>query len=221
MKKKTKIILLAALMSVVFSVLSVTASAEEAWSEDAIYSTADGENETDVSPTENAEKATVTEEASIFDEIYLRLTENADKIFAALAFVGTMIVSFAYKKGLLPLLGNAIAYLKGSVESIKESGTALAKNTDDRFVSLCENMQSVLEGNTATARSIEKINERLDGFDTMTEKYDTMQVVLNSQIDMLYAIFMSSALPQYQKEEVGNKINRMKEELAKYDKNEE
>lgn len=215
MKIKNKIILLFALISAVFTVLSVTAFAEDSAEANEDFRLGKGDAIIYESETEKKDEV---DEASIFDEIYLRLTENADKIFAALAFVGTMIVSFAYKKGLLPLLANALNYLKGSVESIKESGTALAKSTDDRFVSLCENMQSVLDESTSMTSSIERINERLDDVDSISKKYDSMQLVITSQVDMLYAIFMSSALPQYQKEEVGNKINRMKEELAKYDK---
>ena len=41
-------------------------------------------------------------EASIFDDIYDAVLTNADKILSALAFCGTVIVGFAYKKGLLP-----------------------------------------------------------------------------------------------------------------------
>ena len=40
-----------------------------------------------------------------------------------------------------------------------------------------------------------------------------MRLVIEGQIDMLYAIFMSSALPQYQKDEIGERIKLMREVL--------
>ena len=206
MKKKNKIILIAATLLCIFTIFSVTAFAD---------SDLPGEPPIVEDSTDDPSKAESTE--NVFEDIYNALTEHADKIFAALAFVGTMIVSFAYRKGLIPLLGNAIKSLNGSVETIKENGTALVKSTDDRFLSLCQNMQNVLDSNDAATKSVDEINEKLNSIDIMAKKYDKMQFVLESQIDMLYAIFISSSLPQYQKEEVGNKINQMKEELAKYE----
>ena len=38
-----------------------------------------------------------------------------------------------------------------------------------------------------------------------------LYLILNAQIEMLYDLFMSSALPQYQKDAVGEKIAKMKE----------
>ena len=37
---------------------------------------------------------------------------------------------------------------------------------------------------------------------------------MNAQIDMLYEIFMSSALPQYAKDRVGEKVAEMKAQLT-------
>ena len=44
-----------------------------------------------------------------------------------------------------------------------------------------------------------------------------MRTILAGQIDMLYSIFMSSGLPQYQKDEIGEKIKEMREELKSYE----
>ena len=38
--------------------------------------------------------------------------------------------------------------------------------------------------------------------------------MVKAQIDMLYDVFMSSALPQYQKDAVGERIAKMKEALV-------
>ena len=38
-----------------------------------------------------------------------------------------------------------------------------------------------------------------------------MKIILSAQIDMLYDIFMTSSLPQYQKDAVSKRIGEMKE----------
>ena len=43
---------------------------------------------------------------------------------------------------------------------------------------------------------------------------ERMRIIMQGQIDMLYDIFMTSALPQYKKDEVGTRINEMKEKLV-------
>ena len=43
------------------------------------------------------------------------------------------------------------------------------------------------------------------------------RVILSAQVDMLYDIFMTSALPQYQKDAVGERIAAMRGALLKND----
>ena len=56
-----------------------------------------------------------------------------------------------------------------------------------------------------------------ENYSKLLAERQTIRTVLLGQIDMLYAIFMSSALPQYQKDEIGIKIQEMREELASYE----
>ena len=233
MKNEKKFRIAIVLFVLTFTALAFTASAESIAVQENVFAQEDGE----IGITDNFESVTedatsegveiesnndeVTDEVQIFDEIYQEILKNADKIFAALAFVGTMLVSFAYKKGLIPLLKGAISALAGSVEKIKENGTELIKHTDNRFSSLCEDMHELVTKNAYLEKSVSNIDNRLDALDAVTEQYSSMKVIITSQIDMLYAIFMASAMPQYQKEEVCEKIKSMKEELAKYDKSEE
>lgn len=211
MKRKNKIILILAIVAVLFALLTFSVYAEETAENDALAS--------DVTVLQSAaEEDASKDESTFFDEVYAMLTENADKIFAALAFIGTLIVSFAYKKGLIPLLSGAMTALKGNVESIKESGNKLTQNTDAALDILCKNTQFVVDDAAKTRTEIAEINDRLSRFEEITEQHESLRLVLTSQIDMLYAIFISSSLPQYQKEEVGMRINKMKEELEKYER---
>jgi hypothetical protein len=69
----------------------------------------------------------------------------------------------------------------------------------------------------ALEKNLNHISTHLEGYEALTVERGAMRKILEGQIDMLYAIFMSSALPQYQKDEVGEKIQSMREELASYE----
>ena len=224
MNKKNKFITALVLFAIATVMLTFSASATNTETENEDFGTyedealsyeaSESEANTEVSPSE-------INESQIFDQIYGSLLENADKIFAALAFAGTMLISFAYKKGLIPILKNAMSALAGSVEKIRDNGTELARRTDDRFSSLCKSMDEMRSRNETAEKSVDSINQRLEALDSVAEQYEKMKVILSSQVDMLYAIFMSSALPQYQKDEVGARIKEMREELEKYEETKE
>ena len=212
MKRNKKIIFLPVILAVLIIFLSLAVSAENAMDDGAI----DAEFSTEDTFCEDVAQASGTEE-TFFDELYGKFTENADKIFAALAFVGTMVVSFAYRKGLIPLLSGAMSTLKGSVDSIRENGTELTRHTEEALVSLCEKVRLINDDTDETRQEIKKIDEKISEIEKVLTHNESLKVILASQIDMLYAIFMSSSLPQYQKEEVGCRINAMREELQKHE----
>lgn len=149
-------------------------------------------------------------ETNVFEEIYAAIEKNADKIFSILAFVGTIIVGIGYKSGLIPLLNDALSKLKGSLDSVQENGE---KMNADTSVKIAE-MDGSLKG---LEKKVNHISAHLEGYEALTVERGAMRKILEGQIDMLYAIFMSSALPQYQKDEVGEKIQSMREELASYE----
>lgn len=149
-------------------------------------------------------------EKNIFAEIYAAVEKNADKIFSILAFVGTIIVSIGYKSGLIPLLNDALSKLKGSLDGVRESGEKLNADTSVKIAEMDSSLR-------ALEKNVNHISTHLEGYEALTVERGAMRKILEGQIDMLYAIFMSSALPQYQKDEIGEKIQSMREELASYE----
>ena len=186
-------------LTLVFTLFSVTAFANEA---EAVI---DG-----VIESETVHDTTVE---SIFDGIYGAVLTNADKILSALAFCGTVIVGFAYKKGLLPLLGKAMTAISRSVEGIKEDGIKSVQSTEERLTDIDGSIKEIRESASRTDTAISEIEEHLARYENAMTQYESMKTVMSAQTDMLYSVFMSSALPQYQKEEIGERINAMKKEL--------
>lgn len=155
---------------------------------------------------------------NIFDEIYGVLEENADKVFSILAFVGTLVVGVGYKSGLLPLLRDALSKLKSAIDGVKADGEvskALTESKMGEISAAIEDINTAIEKNNG---ELARIEWQFENYEQLMAERESMRLILAGQVDMLYAIFMSSALPQYQKDEIGTKIQQMREELASYDK---
>lgn len=170
---------------------------------------------------EAAESEVITEEGgkeNVFAEIYSVAEANADKIFSALAFIGTLIVGAMYKSGLLPLLSDALGKLKGTLDGIKSENERYESIASAKISDIGTSIKGIEESIERTNAEIARIESELSTYEAALAERESMKIILTSQIDMLYSIFMSSGLPQFEKEEIGNKISKMREELNSYEK---
>lgn len=159
-------------------------------------------------------------EENVFAEIYAVIKANADKIFSALAFVGTLIVGAMYKSGLLPLLSDALGKFKGTLEGIKSENERYESLTGAKLSEMGVSIKNIEKSVEDTGSQIARIESELSVYEKALAERESMKIILSGQIDMLYSIFMASSLPQFEKEEIGNKIARMREELNSYEKQE-
>lgn len=195
MNKKLKYLITSILVIVLALGLSVTASAET---------------------LTEAEEIT---EATVFDKLYTEVSEYAGEILCALAFIGSVILAFAYKKGLMPIvksslvtIGNAMSKMKDSVNKNAERGEEMNREIASGLDGAVKVIQTLGERIDALEKSL---TERLADKDETAREREALSIIMTSQIDMLYEIFMSASLPQYQKDAIGEKIAKMKGALAK------
>lgn len=182
-----------------------------------------GEAESGENITENASPDVEggKSESNVFEETYNLLRANADKIFSVLAFIGTLIVGIGYKSGLLPLLREALSKLKASLDGVKTESEATKAMTNEKFTQLSSAIDEINESLFKNSRELDRIGWQFEDYEQFSKERESMRLILLGQIDMLYAIFMSSALPQYQKDEIGERISLMREELSKYESEQE
>ena len=160
------------------------------------------------------------QEENFFTRVYEEVSEYTSEILSALALAGSITVAFAYKKGLLPLVERTLSAIGGAVTKIKEStkeseiaSTALGETVDARLGEATEMIEKISDKLNAIEAALNKATEREVG--SASERRQ-LKTVIEAQIDMLYDVFMSSALPQYQKDAVGEKISKMKEAISEY-----
>ena len=180
------------------------------------------ENNSPAEKTEGAEELTPTDEneedgakKNPFEAVFELIKANSDTIFSALTLIGSLVLAFTYKKGLLPALGASIGSIGDSVKRISDATEISIVKSENAIVDIDERIKDIgglfekLEG------KISDLNTRLEAVDEERERSEMTRVLLRSQIDMLYDIFMTSSLPQYSKDAVGEKIAAMKKLIEK------
>ena len=165
-------------------------------------------------PSENTE--TSQEEAdraeNLFAVIFSTVKDKAAEIFSVLTLISSLILAYAYKKGLFPLIKSALTSLNGSVNKIKESAESELQNNEAISAQVKEKLSDFEKLITAAGDRLALIESKLDENKNRQDK--ELKTIISAQIDMLYDVFMSSSLPQYQKDAIGQRVVKMKEALG-------
>ncbi|MBO5907176.1 MAG: hypothetical protein J6Q85_03385 [Clostridia bacterium] len=200
----------------------VASSEEGATEQPPVYSQngsyASKENIGDASePTEDADDEDGVEKAegeNVFTQIYEYLCAYSGDIFGALAFITSLILSFLYKNKLVPTIskGNdrVEKELKRLCDAKRDTLDELRAENETLSTGICELKRAQDESALEVRSALEKIKSTGE---LITQK-DNAMLVISSQVDLLYDIFMASSMPQYQKEKIGIQIAKMKEKLA-------
>ena len=202
--KKILILCLSALL--LLSLFTVVASAAEV-SEEAEVS----ESIADVLPEEGEDTPPAVAAVADF------LRANADTILGILTLVGSLLVAFFYKMGLLPTLRagiNALGDLLGKNREVTEQFT---KDAGETFVRIEQQTAPVL----AIARHSEALLTDMEGRLAALEKElaaaekerkDTA-AVLRTETELFYELLHSVNLPEAQKESMTESYYRLKRQL--------
>ena len=147
---------------------------------------------------------------NFFALAYEEISSHSSEILSALTCIFSLILTFTYKKGLLPTLGASLGGIGSSVDEIRmhtENGIRTALSSAERIEGQLIGISELCE---ALSKSVYEIDERMRELEGDKRQSEEMKIILRSQIDMLYDVFMESALPQYSKDAVGERIGKMK-----------
>jgi len=220
MKKMTKRI-----FALVFAVLITAALCTLAFASEAEYGAVaelDGgvAVQGGTEPMPDADTEGVEGAKNPFDTVCDAIMEHLDEILSALAFIGSALLAFTYKRGLLPSLSGALNKIGASVRSVSDAAEKQAESQNTTLAVLGERVGSIADTFDKVAKDVSALDERLGAAEAGMLDRKTMEAIMGAQIDMLYQIFMTSSLPQYAKDEVGTRIAEMKAALEGGAKNE-
>ena len=150
-----------------------------------------------------------------FEAVFEKVKEHSDTIFSALTLIGSLVLAFTYKKGLLPALGASLGKIGDSVKKISDATEASITKSEGAIIDIDTRVQDIKDLFERLDEKVADLNTKLVAVDEERERGEMTRILMRSQIDMLYDIFMTSSLPQYSKDAVGEKIAAMKLLLEK------
>lgn len=153
-------------------------------------------------------------DSSPFSEIYGLMLQNSDKIFSALAFISSVFLALTYRKGLIPTINTGLTAIKKSADAFENSTAESIVKTEQSLDFLTDKFALCISTLESMSKYIDELAVRLDCIEEEKKSASSLKNIMLSQIDMLYEIFMNSALPQYSKDAIGEKVSQMKKRIA-------
>lgn len=132
------------------------------------------------------------------------------EIFSALAFVGSIIVMFCYKSGLLPVVKEGLRQLAGGVRGLGEHTVTIREDTAELRAAMERELAAAEGVLTKMADALESLEKKLGDEAARDREISALKQAVSCEIDMLYNVFMAAAMPQYLKEQLGESVAEMK-----------
>ncbi|MCQ2414178.1 MAG: hypothetical protein MJ082_05230 [Clostridia bacterium] len=169
----------------------------------------EAKNEVAADQPENYENA--------FETVFRTLRAHAAELFAGASAILSVGLVFFIKKGLIPMLKSGLSALGNAAVKLKENSQHSAESVSETVDNVNNALQSLTKTVETVLSDMEQLAEKLEAIPEVAEKQNVCRTVLLSEVEMLGDIFMSSSLPEYRKEIVGQKISAMKDALSATD----
>jgi hypothetical protein len=155
---------------------------------------------------------TVTEDAPLgesipFSERVMQIAETyLSEIVSTLTLIGTLILGFLYKKGLLPTISAAFSKSSEYIRGLRDNMEKQIGEFNTAAAPVFEQMQKVIDYSAEMKKSFEEMSKRLDKSE---EEKAQLAIALNAsrEANMLTAkllseVFMCTNVPQYMKDKL-------------------
>ena len=176
---------------------------------------AEAEESKDTNPP--SELTDTQEQKNSFTLIYEALSAHASELLSALSLLATLVIGYFYKRGLIPSVKGVLSGISGTVGRMKESADKEIEARRIDSEKLGERLTELSLAIESQGKTVESLEGRLISAEEYQKQKERLNLLLNSQVDMLYNIFISSSLPQYQKDAMSSKICEMRKELESYE----
>lgn len=156
-----------------------------------------------------------SEEALGFTEtLSLFFTENADTLLGILTLLGSLLVAFFYKTGLMPLLRSGLSALGDLLGKSRELTESFTKEATERFARVEENVLPMVDAMRKGEEALAALEEKLTALEdalTKSEKERRLTAeVLRTETELFYEMLVSVNLPEGQKESMTESYYRLK-----------
>ena len=168
--------------------------------------------EADVNTSLHSDEHT-NEDAPISEMMLDYVRGYTSEIFCSLTFLGSLITAFLYKKGLLPTLSEGINRIYSAAVKAGENASELQKKSDERLEKFLSTTLPLIEKAGALTEYAESLRQdslaMQDELQREKAERAALSEVLAGQTELLYGVFMSANIPEFQKEQLAEKYNRI------------
>ena len=158
--------------------------------------------------------ADLVDEPNPFAVFFEGVKTYATEIISAVTLIASLILAHAYKSGLTPMITNALSNLGKLLAGMRDSVSENEKASKEITEALEARLAAAEETVERLTAGIEAVSKTMKAEEDSTAEKKRLGEILTAQIDMMYELFISSALPEYQKEAVAERIKEMKEAIA-------
>ncbi len=194
------------------AVCAVSVCAEEVYPEEG-YSGVGGYAEEGEVAEEESVGVGVGTEVNPFESFYETVLSYAGEIFCLVTLIVSLFLSYAYKRGLVPLVKGTIGALGGAVGELRERSEQESGQIQTLSEETAKKLQLLEQSLAGATDKLGELALTLAAFESDKKDRESAASVLAGQTEMLYDLLMTSALPAYQKEAIGEKMLRMKEKI--------
>ena len=176
----------------------------------------DGSEKSEITNEENVaneEKSDVANEENGFEKIYDAAMTHVSEILSLAAFIGSLICAIIYKSGLMPLMEKGLGGIKNAAQKIKEATDRAECDNKASLGYINDKMNELEIAISEMQETVKTATQAMDSAVDMKAHQARIDGLLAGELDMLYDIFMSSALPEYEKARVGERVAKLKEGL--------
>ena len=150
---------------------------------------------------------------NVFELMFNEVTSYFSEILCALAFLSSIVVALAYKKGLVPIVEGSLGAISKAVTKIKEKGEESDKTAKNNYDALITRVGEYEGAIAALQEKVGALTLSLAPFSEELKNNKLIEELIVSQTTMLHDVFMASSLPAYQKDRVEAHFKRMMEDL--------
>lgn len=150
---------------------------------------------------------------NVFSILFDALNSNAHNIFSALAFIGSLIIAIAYKKGLFPFVERSLNALSGALSGLREEVKINEAAKDKLALAIDERLLRTEDLIDSFKDKLELLESELGSMKNERCEREQMKLIMRTEVDMLFEIISASSIPQYQKDRANECFSKMKEKL--------
>lgn len=209
---RKKILTIFAALLLIAAPLTLHTDAQTETSPDAPEVLSDAPAEKNESPSDTTPRGEPS--YSAFGALYEKVCAHATEIFSALSFLGACLVAFGYKRGMLPLMKGGIHAASDAIRQIQSGADTALKKSGEICEKVKNDLQYFAERTKILEEALAKMEQTLCRVESTEDERAGMRLLMEGQVDLLGEIFLSSSLPQYEKERIGERIRLMKAQIG-------